>query len=600
MKIWKLHGVALFIMGILLASLAWAETLVFETYYPSPGSASGRFSDLAVGNQKNYLDVVNNTLTAAAGEGMALIQNGLGIGITTLPVGPLHVVGKNDQASVIAFMPGADTATAGTPDIRLGIGTTTPFTSFHLVNAVSNVSFSPAFGNVNLHGQQIQMGPTQMWGLTNVYGTLHDWGSDQMFVGLLDQGPGLDRKDAVIAWGDNDGSTLGATPDYLRFLFVKSSSPAVAPLEVMRLTPTGNVGIGTTAPAEALDVAGDLIVRRPGSNNHVRIRGKSDGNIGMELRSETLGGTPYIDFSNDAGDYDMRLQLTGNDSLFIDGGNVGIGTPNPEGNLHVNNATSQGSIRLSGLGEPIVGGPAGSRHTWTAIYLDDNVVGSTNRNVWFLAHKHNTTGQGWVPDSFHLGWWDTTGVGQVFMAIEPGGNVGIGTPLPAAKLDVNGSALVREGLDVNGAGLVKGGLQVNGNAGIGVANPAFRLQLPNVANNTGRGRANQWTTYSSIRWKENIAPIDDALTKVMQLRGIYYDPKGGGNRSVGLVAEEVGKVVPEVVDYEEDGKTASGITYDRLVAVLIEAVKEQQAEIDKQRREIESLKASIKPTSSGR
>ena len=52
--------------------------------------------------------------------------------------------------------------------------------------------------------------------------------------------------------------------------------------------------------------------------------------------------------------------------------------------------------------------------------------------------------------------------------------------------------------------------------------------------------------------------------------------KADGKHDIGLIAEEVGEVIPEVVAYEENGKDAKSVDYARLVAVLIEAVKEQQ------------------------
>ncbi len=81
----------------------------------------------------------------------------------------------------------------------------------------------------------------------------------------------------------------------------------------------------------SLDIAGDLFVRQAaGSANYVQIRGPSDQNTAIELRSETFGGNPYIDFANDAPtDFDMRIQMTGNDSLAITGGNLSIGTAFP-------------------------------------------------------------------------------------------------------------------------------------------------------------------------------------------------------------------------------------------------------------------------------
>ena len=80
--------------------------------------------------------------------------------------------------------------------------------------------------------------------------------------------------------------------------------------------------------------------------------------------------------------------------------------------------------------------------------------------------------------------------------------------------------------------------------------PSYRITLPNLAGPIGRGLANAWYTYSSRRWKENIRLIDNALAKVERLRGVYYDWKEGKSHDIGLIAEEVGEVIPEVVTYE--------------------------------------------------
>jgi hypothetical protein len=70
-----------------------------------------------------------------------------------------------------------------------------------------------------------------------------------------------------------------------------------------------------------------------------------------------------------------------------------------------------------------------------------------------------------------------------------------------------------------------------------------------------------------------------ALKKVERLRGVEYAYTPSGKHEIGLVAEEVGSVVPEVVTYEENGKDALSVDYSRLTALLIEAVKQQQREI---------------------
>jgi hypothetical protein len=102
--------------------------------------------------------------------------------------------------------------------------------------------------------------------------------------------------------------------------------------------------------------------------------------------------------------------------------------------------------------------------------------------------------------------------------------------------------------------------------------------------------ADSWSTRSSKRWKTEITPIEGALDIVEQLRGVRFEWTETGKRDVGLIAEEVGEVLPEIVQYEENGKDARSVDCGRIVSVLIEAVKEQQREIDTLRREVDSLK----------
>ncbi len=133
----------------------------------------------------------------------------------------------------------------------------------------------------------------------------------------------------------------------------------------------------------------------------------------------------------------------------------------------------------------------------------------------------------------------------------------------------------------------------SGYLGLGMLDPVFRLDLPNVANASGQGRANAWTTYSSRRWKKNITPIEGAIDKVLKLNGVEYDNTSDGAHSIGLIAEDVGKVIPEVVQYEANGVDAAALDYARLVALLIEAVKSQQFTIETQHDRIAKLEKKL-------
>ena len=97
---------------------------------------------------------------------------------------------------------------------------------------------------------------------------------------------------------------------------------------------------------------------------------------------------------------------------------------------------------------------------------------------------------------------------------------------------------------------------------------------------------------SSIRWKENVRTLEDPLQLVDQLRGVRYDWKENGEADVGVIAEEVAGVLPELVSFDDKGQ-AQGVQYSKLVPVLIEAVKEQQQELKAEREKAASLEERV-------
>jgi hypothetical protein len=102
---------------------------------------------------------------------------------------------------------------------------------------------------------------------------------------------------------------------------------------------------------------------------------------------------------------------------------------------------------------------------------------------------------------------------------------------------------------------------------------------------TGTLSATVFTSLSDETQKTNIRPIENALELVTQMNGVYYDWKDGHNSSsIGVIAQEIEKVIPEVVTTNDRGlKTVS---YGNLIGVLIEAIKEQQIRIEELERKI--------------
>jgi len=101
------------------------------------------------------------------------------------------------------------------------------------------------------------------------------------------------------------------------------------------------------------------------------------------------------------------------------------------------------------------------------------------------------------------------------------------------------------------------------------------------------------TDISSRRWKTNIETLEGSLARVERLRGVSYDWKEDGRHDIGVIAEEIGEVVPEVVEFEANGIDAKSVNYGHLAALLIEAMKEQQAQIRQLQSEMHDLQTRL-------
>jgi len=120
------------------------------------------------------------------------------------------------------------------------------------------------------------------------------------------------------------------------------------------------------------------------------------------------------------------------------------------------------------------------------------------------------------------------------------------------------------------------------------------LMTDNVASSTttsgtlvvtgGVGVSGQITTTtlvetSSIVFKENVNPIENALALIMQLAGVTYDRKDNKEHEAGLIAEQVYKIIPDLVSLDANGNP-HGIKYTKLTAYLLEAIKSLKTEIN--------------------
>jgi hypothetical protein len=109
----------------------------------------------------------------------------------------------------------------------------------------------------------------------------------------------------------------------------------------------------------------------------------------------------------------------------------------------------------------------------------------------------------------------------------------------------------------NGGGYMRGPFDVTGNLTVG----------------------GTLTENSSLRYKKDIVTIEGGLDKVMRMRGVTYLKKETNIKEVGVIAEEINEILPDLVKYNTEGQIDS-VSYSRITAVLIEAIKELKQEIN--------------------
>jgi hypothetical protein len=205
------------------------------------------------------------------------------------------------------------------------------------------------------------------------------------------------------------------------------------------------------------------------------------------------------------------------------------------------------------------------------------------------------------------------------MYISNSGNVGIGTTSPTYKLDVAGGQRINMSTattvleiyntdtnDGNGVFIKAGGVNstkyalviqnaastnlmtvlANGNVGIGTASPSTTLDV------VGTITCTTLTETSTIRIKENVEDIENPLQIVKKLRGVQYNKIGNNNKEIGVIAEEVYDILPQIVNVDDENQPSS-VSYGRLTALLIEVVKKQDEQIENLTKRIEELENKL-------
>jgi len=388
-------------------------------------------------------------------------------------------------------------------------------------------------------------------------------------------------------------------------------------------SPAG-IGIGTIAPAATLDVNGTVNAATSFNlgGTPFAYGSATSGNafLGFAGNSTTTGGDNTASGvqalgSNTAGEENTASGFRALGANQTGNFNTAIGLAALEVNISggANTATGWETLahNLSGVLNTATGAAAlgnnttGSNNTAEGYSaLGNNTAGSDNTASGYGALGSNTTGAlntavGYSALYFNTGNANAnTALGFEALLYNTTGSentaLGNGAGPDANSTSLNYSTAIGAGAKVSQSNtLVLGGplgsaAQVK--VGIGTATPA---NVFTIAQGAGQAIADGWATYSSRRWKTNIETLHGALGKVEQLRGVSYELKANGKHEVGVIAEEVGAVVPEVVTWDQNGKDAQSVDYSRLTALLIEATKEQQALIQQQQEQMKTQQEQI-------
>lgn len=421
-------------------------------------------------------------------------------------------------------------------DGNVGIGTSSPSTKLEVRQEFSSGSqqFTPAlnlrasqggawFSQVGLNFSWTDFGNGVAWDTSAIYGGAEAWD------------------------GTNSSGNLS--------FFTKNFNSGSVLTEKMRITSAGNVGIGTSSPSVRLDV----VANTPNDGTRIRITNTSD----------TIYSSSSLElFSHDGS------SVSAGTFLFSTSNNFTYGTISPnQTNLY---GARSGGVRIVTGVAPIV-------------------FGNGANDIDFAIER---------------------------MRITSSGNVGIGTTSPVRELQVggfSGSPEICIGSGTSGNGTIAFGDGASGNDPwrgfvqyqhstdrmvLGTANAGWltltsggALGLNIVPTNTaGRFEAsNDIVAFSSSdkNWKKNIKNIDSPLEKLSQINGVEFDwiedepVHGNKGRDIGVIAQEIEQVLPQIVQTRESGMKA--VQYDKIIPLLIESIKEQQKQIEELKQIINAI-----------
>ena len=403
-------------------------------------------------------------------------------------------------------------------------------------------------------------------------GTILDVRKDNSVVGTI--GSNAASGVPVLDIGSNSSSGI------IRFL--------TSGTEVVRLTTSQHVGIGTTSADSILDVE----------------------DVHSQLRLTDSDDSKFVLFSYSGGKLIVRnnnASTTVNQFTLLEDGKFGLGTISPVATAHIvgsgtfnhtpgQNTTSDAVItssemtdsayhsimQLISVRQSLSTGNAANGYLGFSTVDDSNAVGKRDAGRIAIVNEAGTSANSTTALSF----WTNSGSADTTAAVE--------------KLRINSLGRVmgftttnKEPTDTpedsNSYVLGPGYMFLQRDDTAEVKQVVFGKNGSEAGNITTTSQT-FYNSASDYRLKENIKSLKNSLERVQQLNPVQFDWKESGQTSEGFIAHEVQEIFSDAVTGEKDGKDMQGVDYGRITPLLVKAIQEQQAQIDALQSEIKILK----------